>query len=247
MQDNGGLNGEVMRLGDAIVTIVREEFERTQRVILLSNLGQDLRKAGVDYRAILGERKFADFIRKELVDRVTLIPIPGKDKAIGIHPAGVDLSTRQNPFGPHPLAAQNAPIGGPVQDKRPLLNSQVWFAFSHFLADGDVRILELLPEPLYRDVPSDADVPQGSHRIDRNLIVPVGTMPKTERDVRIYENIEQWAEKAGVPLDGLLAKKPERNDRRNLLDELIRTLGPADLQRVTLPLDIVKTLRDRRL
>lgn len=247
MQETGGTGDDLARLGDAIAAIVGEEFGTTQRVVLLSNLGQNLKKAGVDYQRILDGRRLAEFIRTALSDRVTVVPVPGKDKAFGAHPAGVDLDTKQNPFGSPPIAASNVVATESASDKRPLLNSQVWFAFSHFLADGRIRMLEIQPEPLYRDVPNDAGVPDGAYVIDRELIVPVGSMAKADRDARIYENIERWAKEARVQLDALLARKAERTERRNLLDEVIRALGPADLSRVTLPLDVVKTLRDRRL
>jgi hypothetical protein len=247
MQDSDVIRGELDRLGDAIVAIVTEGFEQTRRVVLLSNLGQNLLKAGVDYRSILDRTKLAEFIRAELSDRVTLVSVPGKDKVIGIHPAGVDLSALKDPFGQSGMDVVSRAEAVPKQDKRPLLHSQVWFAFSHFLAEGQARVLELQPEPLYRDFPESAELPGAGYPVDRNLIVPVGSLAKPERDARIYENITRWAEDGRIPLDGLLAKKVERGERRNLLDELLQALSHAELARVTLPLDVIKTMRERRL
>lgn len=247
MQDSDDVGGEIGKLGDAIVSIVAEKFERTRRVILLSNLGQDLVKAGIDYKAILDQRKLAEFIRSELSHRVTLIPIPGKDKVVGIHPAGIDLSSQDDPFGLDRLEFVQSAGTVSNQEKRLLLHSQVWFAFSHFLADGHVRVLELQPEPIYRDILETSSIPETGYRIDRGLIVPVGSLAKPDRDARIYENVAKWAAGARIPLDGLLAKKVERAERRNLLDELLRALSHAELSRITLPLDLVKTLRERRL
>lgn len=247
MQEGENIVDELARLEKAVVSIVAEEFERTGRVVLLSNLGQDLLKGGVDYRPILDKRRLADFIRTELADRVTLVPVPGKDKVVGIHPAGVDLANQENPFGPAPAPKQ--PVGKIEADeeKRPMLHRQVWFAFSHFLADGQVRLLELQPEPVYRDVPENSKLPEGGHKVDRELIVPVGSMVKSDRDAQIYENITRWARDTNIPLSGLVATKEERAERRNLLDELLRTLGHSELARISIPLDIVKTLRERRI
>ncbi len=247
MRAGDNIDEELARLEDAIVTIVTEEFERTKRVVLLSNLGQDLLKGGVDYRPILDKRRLADFIRTELVDRVTLVPFPNKEKVVGIHPAHVDLAEWENPFGPPPAAKPPVAKAEDDGDKRAVLHRQVWFAFSHFLADGQMRILELQPEPVYRDVPEDAKPAEEAYRISRDLIVPVGSMAKSDRDARIYENITAWARDARIPLAGLLAQREERGERRNLLDEMLRTLGPSELSRMSLPLDIVKTLRDRRI
>lgn len=239
-------NSDLKKLGDAITTIVTEKFNKTRRVILLSNLGQDLLKVGIDYKPILGQRKLAEFIGSDLLDRVTLVPVPGKDKVVSIYPAGIDLAAEDDPFGINLIRRELIAENENNHEKRPLLHSQVWFAFSHFLAEGQIRVLELQPEPIYRDIPETQGDLGAGHQVGRELIVPVGSLAKPDRDARIFENIAKWAEGARIPLDGLLAKKAERAERRNLLDELLRSLTHAELTRITMPLDIIKALKDRR-
>lgn len=255
MQEDVDARDELSKLGDAIVSIVNDGFRRTSRVGLLSNLGQDLRKAGIDYTALLEKRRLAEYIRSDLSDRVVLVSIPGKEKAIGIHPIGVDVGTAAPATAPNASSTadqttSSVPAPATLQQRPPLIHSQVWFAFSHFLAENERRILRLRPEPVYQDVPASTVENGSGFPIDRELIVPVGSLAKHERDALIYENIVKWASGIPVPLDELVVRKAERSeraDRRNLLDELLRALGHAELSRVSMPLDVIKTLRERRL
>lgn len=62
----------------------------------------------------------------------------------------------------------------------------------------------------------------------------------------IADNIERWLEEQGIdPAPFLIQKKDAHREERSLLDEVIMALSGEQLKRVTLPLDVVKALKDQ--
>lgn len=225
--------------------LVSSTFAQRRQVVLLSYLGQALRKRGFDFREILGEQKLADFIKSELAEKVKVVATPAGPLILAAAPADVDLSAEIDPFGTSRSVSATASDEPAERDKRELLNRGVWFAFSHALETGKARVLRLEPDMEYEDYDVGGDKPEGLD-VPTELIVPVGSVPRQQRNANIYENIRAWAAQNGVSFRQLLEAPAERSVRRNALDVLLATLSDSELSRISMPLDVVAKLRRKQ-
>ena len=231
------------RLKEAVPRIVTELFEKDRRVVLLSSVGQRLRREGIDFKGILGDIGLATFIRQNLSGQVELKSAPENPKIVAAYPSSVDLTQE---LDPSPAVSRRA---APSSDHQPSSNRlfmrDVWYAFSHTLEQGKARYLMLSPAPTYRDIP-DGEPFEGGLEVSAENIVPVGTAPAYERNRRIIGNIEAWAEKNGVSLDEI-SERARARAARSALDVLLHSLSQGELTRISLPLDIIRTLRTKRV
>ena len=232
-------------LAAEIETLVSTTFAQRRQVVLLSYLGQALRKRGYDFRAILGDQKLADFIRSELADKVRVVATPAGPLIFAAYPAEVTLESEIDPFGTSGSVSAKEPQESSDREKRELVARGVWFAFSHALEPGKARVLRLEPDVEYEDYDESGEKPDG-YEIARDVIVPVGSVPRHQRNEIIYDNIRAWAAQNGVPFKLLLEAQTEKSFRRSALDVILGSLSESDLARITMPLDVVAKLRRKQ-
>jgi hypothetical protein len=240
-----GQAGAKAELATQIETLVRETFAQRRQVVLLSYLGQALRKAGFDFREILGEQKLADFIRHQLSDKVRIVTTPAGRLILAAVPADVDLDSEIDPYGASKRAAATGSEEQPDREKREPLVRGIWFAFSHVLESGKARALRLEPEFEYEDYDPAGEKPDG-YDVPREMIVPVGSVPRHERNQIIYDNIRAWSAQNGVSFRSLFETQTEKQLRRSALDTLLASLSDSDLSRISMPLDVVAKLRRKQ-
>jgi hypothetical protein len=233
----------IARLKEAIPRVVTEQFEKDRRVVLLALVGQRLRREGIDFKAILGDVGLARFIREQLAGEVELISSPEDPKIVSAYPSSVDLSVEVDPRPRLGTRVAMAPERSTSANR--LFIRDVWYAFSHPLDSGKVRYLRLAPTPSYRDVGAD-EVPEDALKVPPESIVPVGTAPPYERNRTIVSNIETWAAENGVSLDDI-SERPRQKGSRTALDLLLNSLSSTELGRISLPLDLVRALRLKRI
>ncbi|HET7575469.1 MAG TPA: hypothetical protein VFK19_02755 [Sphingomicrobium sp.] len=231
------------RLKEAVPRIVTELFEKDRRVVLLSSVGQRLRREGIDFKGILGDVGLATFIRQNLSGEVELKSAPENPKIVAAYPSSVDLTQELDPAPA--ISRRTAPGSDHPPSSNRLFVRDVWYAFSHTLEEGKARYLGLSPAPNYHDIP-EGEPSEGGLEVPRDSIVPVGTAAAYERNRKIIANIEVWAEKNGIPLDEISERAKARTGR-SALDVLLHSLSQAELNRISLPLDIIRTLRTKRV
>jgi hypothetical protein len=233
----------IERLKEAVPRVVNEAFEKDRRVVLLSYVGQRLRREGINFKEILGDVGLAKFIREQLADQIELTSSPEDTKIVSAYPSTVDLSREVDP---RPKLGTRPPLSTDRQaGSNRLFIRDVWYAFSHPLEDGKVRYVLLTPSPTYRDVPTDEPVHDGL-KVPSEAIVPTGTLPPYERNRTIISNIESWAAENAISLDEI-SEQPRQRANRTALDVLLNAVSASELSRISMPLDIVKALRLKRI
>lgn len=232
-------------LAEQIAALVGETFALRRQVVLLSYLGQALNKRGFHFREILGEEKLADFIRARLDDRVKVIATPVNPLIWAAYPADVALDKEIDPFGLQKSPPRESSPPPRRDKKRELVAHKVWFAFSHVLGPEFKRIVILDPVIDYKDYDPKFEAGLDGIEVPRELIVPSGSLPREERDQRIYDNINGWATDNGVPFRRLLEERTDTAASRNALDILLASLNESDLAQISVPLDIIARLRKK--
>jgi hypothetical protein len=232
-------------LAAQIEALVGSTFAQRRQVVLLSYLGQALRKRGFDFREILGEQKLADFMKNELADKIRVVATPAGPLILAAVPADVDLGAEIDPYGASGRISTTGSQASANHEKRELLSRGVWFAFSHALESGKARVLRLEPDFEYEDYDVSGEKPDG-YDVPTELIVPVGSVPRHQRNELIYDNIRAWAAQNGVLFRALLEAQTERPTKRSALDLLLSTLSDSDLSRISMPLDVVAKLRRKQ-
>jgi len=229
----------IAKLKEAIPRIVTEQFESDRRVVFLAKVGQRLRREGLDFKEVLGDVGLAKFIRDELAGEVELTHDPHDPKVVSAYPSSVDLSQEVDPR-PRLGTRATLPSQRPPSTSR-LFIRDIWYAFSHPLEAGKTRYVRLTPAPAYRDIPDGEEVEDG-FKVSPEDIIPTGTAPAYDRNRMIIRNIEKWAAENGIPLDEI-SERPRKKAVGTALDVLLNSIPPADLSRVSMPLDVIRILR----
>ena len=228
----------------AVAEIVQESFETRRQVALLSYVGQALSRRGFNLKAALGEEGLADFIRNNLSDVVEISSAPDNPKILGAHPKGVNLSQELDPFGKQKRYREKEKRT--IPSDRALIEKNIWFAFSHVLAEGYNRALRLGPKSDYIDYKEGNEVPDGIP-VPSEFIIPSGTMPPAERNEKIYSNIVEWSEQQSIEFSKLISAVKEKRDRKTALDILLSNIRKEDLDRINIPLDIIYHLYSKKI
>lgn len=237
---------EQAALRDAIVNIVEASFNERRQVVLLAYIGQSLSRRGIDFKAILGEMGLAAFIRQELSDSIELVTMPDDPKVVAALPKGVELDKEIDPFGRRRRPTQSATSQQAATEHRLLVARTIWFAFSHSLSSEHTRIVHISPALGYEDVPAD-ETTRGGYPVPREYIIPAGTLEPDERNQKIYDNIMAWAKANGIDIAVITTPHKDKDSRRSVLDVLLSSMKPSDLERVVMPLDVVNLLRMKRV
>jgi hypothetical protein len=166
------------RLKEAVPRIVTELFEKDRRIVLLSSVGQRLRREGIDFKGILGDIGLATFIRQNLTGQVELKNAPENPKIVAAYPSSVDLTQE---LDPSPAIGRKVPSSDRLPSSNRLFVRDVWYAFSHVLEDLKARYVILSPTPTYRDI-MEGEPFEGGLEVPRDSIVPIGTAPTYERN-----------------------------------------------------------------
>ncbi len=245
--EDRGDNPDLQRLKTEILTYVSSRFEQRRQVIFLSNVGQELSKKGVNFRALLGEKKLADFIREEMGEQIQVVPSPHDSKILAAVPAGIDLAKEIDPFGRHRQArVETASVRQPDIEKKLPVGRALVVAFSRMIPEGHQRVVRLNPVLEFQDYPADGERPEGI-TLDADMIAPPTEGNKDEWEQQVQNSILRWAALNSIPLSKIVRVSKDREAPRSVLEVLLSSLSPSDLQRIMMPLDIVNHLRRKQV
>lgn len=219
MSENAEINDEVERISARIQALIAEHFDRGEARFYLSGLGSLLG----DDRVVLekaSKRKLADFVENVL--------------GYELQRGGQHLNVLhiERPAGLAPPTAK--------PERKPLkFIPEIWTAFATPLAAGERRFFN----PATRQAGSTADADGAAIEIPAHRLSEV-PLPAGQ----VAENIRAWLEEdAGLDLSLFLATRRQRDaDGPTLLNRILETLDGDQLRRTHLPLDVVKTLDERR-
>lgn len=234
---------EINELKRAICKLAEDNFNIAGKGLLLSQVGERLVYALPNFRKILGGRKLADFISKELAGSIHLLTSPENHIVKVILPGSVNIE-------------------GPIQQFLPEKDNQLnrtntfrysrafWAAFTHPLSKGCYRVIKLNPVN-FEDVEGKPTSEQEKMVIPASLIVPGSSeMSTVARDKQILDNITKWFELSEISPEAVSIRheKTQENSRtdghksQTVLEALLSSLSDSDLKRIQMPLDIVAKL-----
>ncbi len=124
---------------------------------------------------------------------------------------------------------------------QPRLHPAFWAAFRKPLTDSLKRYLQLTDPLEFHDLPS-RDAPDNGLHIGRDYIAS----PDADAD-EIYRNAVRWIKANEMNISDFLHRPSSIGDKRlpsnDLLGRLILSLNSQDLQRTSIPMDVVAKLR----
>lgn len=208
---------------------------------MLARLGQALSQQGINVRDALAGEKLAEFVSREMAAIVQILTSPSDPLTKGLVPANVIIDADLSQYFRRPETLI------PPRENRVIFNRQVWDAFCHPVPVGHFRIAFLDPEIKFEDIPKGTEK-AGQVFVPVELVVVGNILPRREREVRMYENILQWAQSNSIELDKLKGPRNIRNETEpdSVWSVLLRTIDKNDLHRVSIPMDIVVKLQNTK-
>lgn len=244
---NALTNDPLGNLKELVIELANTAYDRDGKGLLLSQVGDILSKKHPEFRNLLGSRKLVGFIEAELAGVVKILTSPENHIVKVILPEHVKVNDDVKSFFPQRGATS-------ISGSRPRYNRAFWAAFSHPLAKGFTRLVELEPVVRYEDIEAEAVVSSLKKVIPPNLIIDQAMEPDpAKRTQRINENIGEWLRTNNVSQDIVEAKvgtelasaRVSGSNKGSLLEVLLAALDDADLKRIQMPLDVVAKLQRR--
>lgn len=113
----------------------------------------------------------------------------------------------------------------------------VWLAFTTPIEKGQRRVLDLTT--LRFGAPEEFD------DLDKTREITADFIAEDRSNSQFAKALESWLSQEGLTLNAL--QKHDRLLLKTALDSLLQSLTSDQLRRVSLPLDVIQTLRDRPL
>jgi len=217
---NESMDPEVARIKERIQSLIRQHFDSGSGNFYLSRLGAQLGSDRMLLEKLTGG-KLSEFVRSNF------------DYEIGRG------GEKNNVL--FLLAPGSSEKTGDRPTRRYL--PRFWAAFAVPLPENEQRHINLASLKFGPDPSALGGMTDDIRAIAAQYIAPRSASGSaTETAARI----EAWLETQHLDAERFLAKR-QRSDRHgSVLEALLSALSPKDLERVSLPLDIVKTLFERR-
>jgi hypothetical protein len=215
---------ELARIRSRIESLVEERFATGADSYYLSQLGNDL---GQDLPILekLSRQRLSEFIQKEF------------DFEIGRTGQHQNILYVVRPG--HAISEIQTPKPG-----IPRYLSRFWAAFSIPLSEGERRFIDIHTLSFGPDELSLRGTGRDIREIRPELIVPRGTYGSA---TDIADRIDRWLQEQHLDRAPFLAQQGHSaRDLPSLLDQLLDALDGGQLKRISLPLDIIRTLSERR-
>ena len=228
---------EASGIGERIVGLVENWWKNHQSPLLLSRLGNLIDKE--DSRQIK-QKGFSlrSYITHNLSDRIRLIQ--DKDNPVIIASVPKEINEDEHRLIEKLLKDDHK---GEV-DKNPIFRPAVWAAFKIPLDKDKERYIDPKEPIHFRDIPSK-EGPQEGIRVDRKFIGGPNSDP-----TEIGDKIREWLKENDLGEIPFLVSRKIRSTRlpsHDLLGRLLFSLDSDDLKRVSMPLDVIKKLRQSSL
>lgn len=224
-------------LDSRIVDLVRKCWEEHRMPLLLSRLGgEDGGRIGRLSKQEAGS--LGAYLRHRLADRVRVIHHSANPTVAGAIPADAEIPEDAD-FDM--LLDQTR---GRAVEAAPRYHPAFWAAFRKPLDVSSGRYMSVQPPPRFQDV-SPEDRPDGFVEITREYIVGLDV---EEREV--HQRIQDWLAENGLGPEFFLSKSKAiaaHLPSDDLLGRLLLVLEPDELERISMPLDVILKLRRQSL
>ena len=224
-------------LDSRIVDLVRKCWEKYRRPLLLSRLGgEDDCRIGRLAKQEAGS--LGAYLRHRLAAQVRVIHHSAKPTVAGAIPADAEIPENTD-F--NMLLDQTH---GRAVNTTPRYHRAFWAAFRKPLDEPNGRYMSVQPPLRFQDA-SPEDRPDGFAEITREYIAGLEVEEK-----EVQQKIQDWLAANGLDSEPFLLKsKPTvaRLPSDDLLGRLLLALESDELERISMPLDIVLKLRRQSL
>jgi hypothetical protein len=220
-----------------IVEIVEEFYRAKGRGLLLSQLGQALRKQGIDLQEALVGRRLSEFIEAELGAAISLVTSPVDRKVLSAIPLGAKAAS-----APVQKAAPEA-----SSPAIPRIAPAVWAAFTKPIQPGSERVLDV-DRLAFIDLPA-AEAAGSAYCIpSSDVVVRKPGCSRADYEREVFGKISAWLGKHGIELERISASAlagRHSNIKMSLYEQFVDRLSEDQRRRVALPLDVIEALSRR--
>ena len=220
-----------------IVDLVRKCWEKHRRPLLLSRLGGE-GDGRIGRLAKQEAGSLGAYLRRRLADQVRVIHHSAKPTVAGAIPADVEIPVHTD-FDM--LLDQTQ---GRAVEAAPRYHPALWSAFRKPLDESNGRYMSVQPPLRFQDV-SPEDRPDGFAEITREYITGLEVEEK-----EVQQKIQDWLAANGLDSEPFLLKSKAtvvRLPSDDLLSRLLLALESDELERISMPLDVVLKLRRQSL
>lgn len=223
-------------LADRVTELVDEHWRTHDEPLLLSQLGTaDQGNVGRLARELSGN--LAAFIKRSAADRVRLANGSAHPLVLAAVPANVDQSVEVDDLLAR--ARERAVISGPR------FHRAFWAAFRVPLEEGQRRFLSTHRPIQFEDRPATNEShPVGYAEVERQYVADADCEAQG-----VQQLIASWLDANELDQVPFLASNSAVADlpKHDLLGRLLVALDADDLKRVTMPLDIIRKLRQQAI
>ena len=223
-------NGSNEDLHQRIVRSVHHCWDHQKVPALLSWLGN---QNGAELSRVTRERGMAakQYLIASLSDQVRVIQHQTKKELVGVLPIAVDVSSEG---GADNLLERTRKS---ETENIPRFHPAFWAAFRKPLDESKHRYLTDTEPVRFRDVSLDDG--KFGVEIGREYIVGLDADPS-----QVQKKIQDWFENNEADRKIYLSTEQVRSaEPRDLLDRVLESLESSELERVTMPLDVILKLR----
>ena len=219
-------------LDNRITDLVEQHWQENQTPLLLSRLGSH---CGGEIAQLVKTRGrgLGNYLRHQLEGRVQVIQHSANPTITGVVPAGATPNTDEE------IDALLEKTRHGSSSSAPRFHPAFWAAFRKPLDESNRRYLSV-------DAPIRFQESSGKNPPDRFREVPQNYISdSTMDDDQILQNAEKWLKDNELQRNIYLINSQSKSDfghPRNLLDRLLFSLEPKELNRVSMPLDIILKL-----
>ncbi len=220
-----------------IIDEVEKWWKEHQSPLLLSLLGSFIDREKLD-RAKSENTTLGNYIAHHLLDRVRVIYHSSKPSVAVVIPKEIE-EDEGSLFERIPKAMHDRASAGPR------FHPALWAAFRVPLDEPMARYISTKKPIRFFDAPFGESQPDHYREIGRKF---VGTPDSTPDEMR--KRVGQWLDENKLDATLFLAdpkEKPTSFPSKDLLSHLLLSLDSDDLRRMSIPMDIVKKLRQKPL
>lgn len=229
---------------EKILEMITKSWTDKKQAMLVAKIGHNLIKENINIKKELGGCGLAEFIQKELSDKLKFISSPKDPMIKAAIPVDAVINDDINDHFSKPSSGTKNPTFKRIDFHRGL-----WKGFSSQLEENQHRIIKIEPEIFYEDR-ADPSTDAGSYTIPKDLIIPKGSTSKLDRDEKVQKNILEWLENNEIDIEKVKYKplvKNARTSEESVFSILIKSLNEGDLERMVIPLDIIVKLQKKNL
>lgn len=223
---------QLTELNNRIVELVQDCWNEHHMPLLLSRLGSHDR--GEIARIVKQHSSnLRWYLRNQLADDLQVVQHSTKPQLVGVLPRHVDVDADDDGDSLLEKTIDESVVPGPRY------HPAFWAAFRKPLDKSRNRYMSIRSPIQFQDSPS-AERPDGFIQITSEYVAG----PHAEH-ATVQQRVQEWLAdnklQPSVFLSTGASADPEQP--ADLLDRLLHALDPSDLERITMPLDVVRKLR----